>query len=189
MNITGRFVWPEENGNLHKCMTIGCNNDIYAKKLCCRHFFKTNAIRHKKMKCTHEECDAPQKSRGLCSRHYKEFRVKNCCKESGCKNGIAQQDLCSKHYKEGHGVCSHLGCENTKIFCVKRSLCKYHYGQFCSTGECSHPDCSDTKIFCRKRSLCKYHYWRFINGRRKPRPSKKRKVSQEDLPDIFDPFQ
>ena len=72
-------------------------------------------------------CNNNQRRRGLCSFHYN--RLKRCEKED-CNKLVYAEDLCRKHFKQYRARCVFGNCENTKIYCLKKMLCKFHYRKY-----------------------------------------------------------
>ncbi|KDO18633.1 hypothetical protein SPRG_15968 [Saprolegnia parasitica CBS 223.65] len=70
------------------CQVHGCNNIVYARKLCVRHGGKPQ--------CRHDGCDANARGGGFCARHAK-VQVKHVCIEPLCNNVAHAKSKCVRH--------------------------------------------------------------------------------------------
>ncbi len=111
------------------CYKIGCSLEIRCTGLCSYHYYRKKNIKKRK-KCLYIDeqgemiCKNKQRRRGLCNVHYSKLKR---CEQGDCKALIYAENLCKKHFKQIRGHCVFGDCENTKIYCLKKMLCQYHY--------------------------------------------------------------
>lgn len=109
------------------CKVEGCNEEVYAKKLCMQHYddWRNGLLVNQETICNYPDCKRPAVSKGYCSKHYQRMRTynmqdykfvkydslyKKLLNERGennqciitncnrkCKKG---KDFCTEHYKE-----------------------------------------------------------------------------------------
>lgn len=133
-----------------KCKEVPCINEVYAYGFCKKHHNEHIYQFKKKIPCIIEGCTNGQKSKGLCSKHYR--KLKKCLK---CKRTIFKEDLCKNHYAKEHSQCSFPDCEEKEIFCASKMLCKKHYKysqrakkkDYSSSSNVSTPNNSDRQEF------------------------------------------
>jgi hypothetical protein len=131
-------------------------------------------------KCQIDGCEKNSRSRGLCSRHYKQLPEQKAranqirrkdfvpeirtvileCQIEGCQNPHRAKGFCSTHYKTNHkrpAQLSACNAENCGKSVETAGLCRKHYqDKFRDTKKCSVEGC---KMQYHSRGLCSAHYF------------------------------
>ena len=121
-----------ENTIKGECHLIGCFTEVRCKNLCSYHYNQKIRISNKHKTCLYVNkngeiiCKYSQRRRGLCSFNYN--RLKRCEKKK-CNKLIYSENLCRKHFKQYRARCVYGNYENTKIYCLRRMLCQFHYNK------------------------------------------------------------
>ncbi|WP_347602887.1 hypothetical protein [Acrocarpospora sp. B8E8] len=169
------------------CSVRECHRTVLALGVCAQHYY---GAPDKRSTCS-ADCDRQVHRRGLCTSHYRVWRlaVASPCSIEGCERPAADSGMCGLHVqrvrKSGRpgeaasrlrstdGLCGEDGCE-LKIF--TRGLCRGHYlahGLPCSIDGCEKP------VVARK--LCGMHYAR-LSKTGDPGDARPRRARQSERP-------
>ncbi len=163
------------------CIEIGCIKAVRCKGRCSYHYSIFMDEETQKNKCSYKNkkgektCLKLQIRRNLCSKHYRLWKKNHICEIVGCKGMIYDNNLCSSHFKEKRAKCANGDCTLT-VFCLKNSLCRFHYHKNRKSALLKESDLSYTyreKVLEEVTSSKKLHQ---VN-------LKRRKV---EPPDLFD---
>jgi len=100
--------------------------------------------------CLNEGCNESARKRGMCIRHYNQWRRRNVttkpCSLTGCQSSSFASGMCSKHY---YRIKASLGCTEPGCDKPARSggLCSFHCGPRRKTFQsvtCIRPGCGKT---------------------------------------------
>ena len=160
------------NDNTKVCKIKGCNNKIYARNYCSKHY--REFVR--KTKCKVDGCESYVDSRGYCVKHYNRWKthkdplkvisrkIVGKCKVESCKSDIYCRGYCVRHYQrfmkygdplksqvnvEHDGKCVIDGCEG--IYYAK-NMCEEHYRrEYRSRYKRSERGRETSRMNCQKR--------------------------------------
>lgn len=127
--------------------------------------------------CTRPDCNELHFAKGLCKKHYAEFRVQNnpICNADGCNNHQYAKGFCELHYKrlvktgrihtlERPTGCSVPGCTGRHRalgLCTKHYM-QLHHQTFVNTKpKCTVEGCTNMQ---KTKGLCSKHYMRWYRN-------------------------
>ena len=84
-----------------ECSKEGCNNKIYIRGICLKHYTIWRRTRPDLPMCSAEYCSNRAVSKGMCHKHYKKnLRKAIKCKIAGCENMLHSTGLCTTHWRQ-----------------------------------------------------------------------------------------